>query len=183
MRGKWQRRNVFRAHWSLGKKRGGVGCSNSARSVSDGEGHHCFRKHGFKFPNPEHYSADCEKVAAVLFSCLPHLSCLCWSGCAMLDLSHLWIVLYALRSPTSLLVMHGALLNARRCVSLSGSSLLGDYASVVGHHHFKSILSGWVEGKLLFHRLWLASAGQWKMASRAPPTRFQHCSGNEIVCV
>lgn len=101
----------------------------------------------------------------------------------MLDLSHLWIVLYALRSPTSLLVMHGALLNARRCVSLSGSSLLGDYASVVGHHHFKSILSGWVEGKLLFHRLWLASAGQWKMASRAPPTRFQHCSGNEIVCV
>ncbi len=76
--------------------------------------------------------ADCEKVAAVfLFSCLPHLSCLCWSGCAMLDLSHVWIVLSVLRSPTSLLVMHGVLLKARRCVSLSSSSLMGDYATVL----------------------------------------------------
>ncbi len=124
---------MFSVHTDLwGKKRGGVGCSTSARSVSDGEGHHCFRKHGFEFPNPEHYSADCEKVAAVFFfSCLPHLSCLCWSGCAMLDLSHVWIVLYVLRSPTSLLVMHGVLLKARRCVSLSSSSLMGDYATVL----------------------------------------------------
>lgn len=190
MRGKWQRRNVFIAHWSLEKKkRGGVGCSTSARTVSDGEGHHFFRKHSFKFLNPVHYSADCEKVAAFFFFFYACPIYLVYAGVGVWCLTfHMFGLFFTFFAHPSLfsggLACHaqGVVKGQKVCVAIW--QLLAGWLchSVVGHH-FKYILCGWLDGKLLFYRLWLASAGQWKMASQAPPTRFQHCSGHEIVCV
>lgn len=174
---------MFSVHTDLWKKRGGVGCSTSARSVSDGEGHYCFRKHGFEFPNPEHYSADCEKVAVVSF--LAYRMYLVYAGvgvpCLTFHMFGLFFTLFA-HPPLSSCHARGVVKGQKVCVTIR--QLLAGWLchSVVGHH-FKFILSGWVEGTLLVYRLLLASAGQWKMASRAPPTWFQHCSGHEIVCV
>lgn len=80
--------------------------------------------------------------------------------------------------------MHKALHGARKCASLSDSSLLGGYASVMLWVIISDAFSvGGLVGSVLFYRLWLASAGQWKMASPAPQNHFKLCSGHPILCV
>lgn len=70
----------------------------------------------------------------------------------------------------------GNLSCTRRCVGPEGSSLLGDYVSVVGHLNWipnQCVLCGWFKAKPAFLRyLWLTSAGHWKMASPAQGITF-----------
>lgn len=189
MRGKWERRNVFIAHWSLGKKKkkkkeelGAVHQQDLSlmEKVIIASNFHARRT----------YNAicigDCKKVLVLEWSLLmwlSHLSCLRWSGCAMLDLSH---VCYILRLSSHLVrkaACHAQGVAKGQKVCIAIEQLLAGWLchNVVGHH-FRCILSGWLEGSVLFYRLWLASAGKWQTHA-APPNHFQLCSGNQVLCV
>jgi len=133
--------------------------------------------HSFEFPCTQNLNAvcivDCKKKKKKefvsersLLMCLPHLSCLRWSGCEMHDLSH--GSLHSSLAPLSSHLIRRALHGSRRCALLSGIFLLGGYASVMLWVIISDAFS--VGGyRVLFYHVWLASAGQWKkMASPAP---------------